>query len=382
MAEKTPQELMQIDLTPPPTGLDGPGRRLRGAAGNLELPRRRPRTSSTWACPTRASGRPTDEDWKLPENWKQIILDGLQGAAREVPLASRSSWTSACAAAPAPTSATSSSARGDPKNMPVLRAELLRSIYRNDFTTAGQDPRRAGRRPRAHRGRAQGVVLLLLPVHRVPALLGLLPLRHRHRRDHHDGPRAAEPRRAQHQLGHRAGGQLLPHRQPPRHPAPRLQGQRRVPRARTSRRSPGIKVDPPINKKGAEILFVIPSADYFADPGIYTFMGYLLLFHEIGLDYTLSTYASEGGNFGLFTSPRDDQAAQRQDLRRGQAARRQVDPRRRVRPHVAGAAPVHGHHERPGRLPRGAASRRSPGTRLRERRARRRWSTSASSPPT
>jgi Fe-S oxidoreductase len=31
-------------------------------------------------------------------------------------------------------------------------------------------------------------------------------------------------------------------------------------------------------------------------------MGYLLLFHELGLDYTLSTYASDGGNFGLFTS--------------------------------------------------------------------------------
>ena len=31
-------------------------------------------------------------------------------------------------------------------------------------------------------------------------------------------------------------------------------------------------------------------------------MGYMLLFHELGLDYTLSTYASEGGNFGLFTS--------------------------------------------------------------------------------
>jgi Fe-S oxidoreductase len=31
-------------------------------------------------------------------------------------------------------------------------------------------------------------------------------------------------------------------------------------------------------------------------------MGYLMLFHEIGLDYTFSTYASEGGNFGLFHS--------------------------------------------------------------------------------
>jgi Fe-S oxidoreductase len=64
----------------------------------------------------------------------------------------------------------------------------------------------------------------------------------------------------------------------------------------------GVKIVPSINRKGAEILFVIPSADYFADPGIYTFIGYLMLFEHIGLDYTLSAYASEGGNFGLFTS--------------------------------------------------------------------------------
>ncbi len=64
----------------------------------------------------------------------------------------------------------------------------------------------------------------------------------------------------------------------------------------------GIRVNPSINRKGAEVLFIVPSADYFAEPGIYTFMGYLLLLHTLGLDYTLSAYASEGGNFGLFTS--------------------------------------------------------------------------------
>ena len=64
----------------------------------------------------------------------------------------------------------------------------------------------------------------------------------------------------------------------------------------------GVRVEVPLNKKGAEILFVTPSGDYFADPGTYTCMGYMMLFHEIGLDYTFSTYASEGGNFGLFTS--------------------------------------------------------------------------------
>ena len=46
----------------------------------------------------------------------------------------------------------------------------------------------------------------------------------------------------------------------------------------------------------------MPSADYFGTPHYYTLLGYLALFHEIGLDYTFSAFASEGGNFGLFTS--------------------------------------------------------------------------------
>ena len=64
----------------------------------------------------------------------------------------------------------------------------------------------------------------------------------------------------------------------------------------------GVSVNPTFNRKGAEILFITPSGDVFGDPGVYTMMGYLLLFEHIGLDYTISTYASEGGNFGFFTS--------------------------------------------------------------------------------
>ncbi|NTV43534.1 MAG: (Fe-S)-binding protein, partial [Syntrophobacteraceae bacterium] len=64
----------------------------------------------------------------------------------------------------------------------------------------------------------------------------------------------------------------------------------------------GIRLEPTFNRKGAEVLFITPSGDVFADPGTYTLMGYMMLFHEIGLDYTWSTYASEGGNFGFFTS--------------------------------------------------------------------------------
>jgi len=62
----------------------------------------------------------------------------------------------------------------------------------------------------------------------------------------------------------------------------------------------GIEIHVPINKKGAEILFIMPSADFFGEPHWHTFKGYLKLFHQIGLDYTLSTYASEGGNFGTW----------------------------------------------------------------------------------
>ncbi len=67
-------------------------------------------------------------------------------------------------------------------------------------------------------------------------------------------------------------------------------------------REEGWDVEIPLNKKGAEILFVTPSADYFGDPHWYTMKGYVKLFHVLDLDYTLSTYASEGGNFGLFLS--------------------------------------------------------------------------------
>jgi [DsrC]-trisulfide reductase subunit K len=67
----------------------------------------------------------------------------------------------------------------------------------------------------------------------------------------------------------------------------------------------GIRMEPSFNRKGAEILFITPSGDVFADPGTYTCMGYMMLFHylqDLGLDLTWSTFASEGGNFGFFTS--------------------------------------------------------------------------------
>jgi Fe-S oxidoreductase len=54
----------------------------------------------------------------------------------------------------------------------------------------------------------------------------------------------------------------------------------------------------PVNEHGAEVLLVPPSADLFANTD--TMIGYAKLFHAAGISWTTSTYASEAGNFGLF----------------------------------------------------------------------------------
>ena len=62
----------------------------------------------------------------------------------------------------------------------------------------------------------------------------------------------------------------------------------------------GVEVKLPLDKKGSDILLVTPSADFFAEPHVDGLMGYAKVFHELGLDWTLSSYASEGANFGMF----------------------------------------------------------------------------------
>ncbi|WP_420265570.1 sulfate reduction electron transfer complex DsrMKJOP subunit DsrK [Candidatus Magnetominusculus dajiuhuensis] len=56
----------------------------------------------------------------------------------------------------------------------------------------------------------------------------------------------------------------------------------------------------PIDVEGAEVLFVTPSADFFASPHIESLYGYAKVFHQAGISWTMSTHASEGGNFGMF----------------------------------------------------------------------------------
>jgi Fe-S oxidoreductase len=62
----------------------------------------------------------------------------------------------------------------------------------------------------------------------------------------------------------------------------------------------GVRVRYPLDVVGAEILLVTPSADFFAEPHVDGLIGYGKVFHEAGVSWTVSSYASEAANFGMF----------------------------------------------------------------------------------
>ena len=62
----------------------------------------------------------------------------------------------------------------------------------------------------------------------------------------------------------------------------------------------GVTVRLPRDEKGADILVITPSADFFAEPHVDGLMGYAKVFHEAGVSWTLSSAASEAANFGMF----------------------------------------------------------------------------------
>jgi len=243
---------------------------------------------------------PAEDDWKLPENWEQILIDGM--AERLDNNRSFKLFMDVCVRCGACADKCHFFlGSGDPKNMPVLRAELLRSVYRRNFTTSGKVlGKLAGARELTEDvlkewwyyfyqctecrrcsvfcpyGIDQAEITLM-----GRELLNLLGLN----TDWISGPVANCYR-----VGNHVG----------------LEPQTIVDNLEFMQDDleeiTGKRIELSFNRKGAEILFVVPSGDLYAEPGTYTFMGYIMLFEQLGLDYTLSTYASEGGNFGFFTS--------------------------------------------------------------------------------
>ena len=62
----------------------------------------------------------------------------------------------------------------------------------------------------------------------------------------------------------------------------------------------GIDIKFPLDVKGAEVLLITPSADFFSEPHVESLIGYAKVFHAAGISWTLSSMASEAGNFGMF----------------------------------------------------------------------------------
>ena len=261
----------------------------------------KPKNLESLGLPNAHAWSPLEEDWKLPENWQQIVLDGLRErleGSRTLRIFMETCVRCGACAEKCPFYIGS----GDPKNMPVLRAELIRSIYRKYFTVTGRVlGELAGAReltPEVIKewfkyffqctecrrcavfcpygiDTAEFTMLgrdLLLRLG-ISANWVMEPAANCYRTGNHLG---IQPQGIKDSL------EFL---------------------AEELEEVTGIRVEVPINRKGADILFVTPSGDLMADPGTYTAMGYLALFHELGLNYTFSTYASEGGNFGLFASP-------------------------------------------------------------------------------
>jgi Fe-S oxidoreductase len=67
----------------------------------------------------------------------------------------------------------------------------------------------------------------------------------------------------------------------------------------------GAAVKYPLDVQGAEVLLVTPSADFFAEPHVDSLIGYGKVFHAAGISWTLSSKASEAGNFGMFIGSYD-----------------------------------------------------------------------------
>lgn len=260
----------------------------------------RPKYLEAVGMPNAREWSSAEEDWKLPEGWKDTIIEGIR--ERLSKYRSFHIFMDICVRCGACADKCHFFiGSGDPKNMPVLRAELLRSVYRKYFTVSGKLLGKAAgarelteevlkewwyyfyqctecRRCSVFCPYGIDTAEITLIARELLNLLGL-------NTDWIAGPVANCYTKGNH-LG------LEPHT---------IKSNIEF-MTEDIETVTGIKIEPTFNRKGAEILFVTPSGDLFGDPGNYTAMGYMMLFHELGIDYTWSTYASEGGNFGFFTS--------------------------------------------------------------------------------
>ena len=137
MAEHTPspQELVQITYHPSGSRdwLEPVTEMPKGTYCYSGLPK----NLNTLDLPNPREWQPYEKDWKLPPDWQQTILKGMQ--ERFEKYRSFRLFMDICVRCGACADKCHFYlGSGDPKNMPVMRAELMRSVYRRYFTTAGR----------------------------------------------------------------------------------------------------------------------------------------------------------------------------------------------------------------------------------------------------
>ena len=188
---------------------------------------------------------------------------------------------------------------GDPKNMPVARQDLMRKIYRRYFTVAGKYfPRLVGavdltrevldewysyfnqcsecRRCSVFCPYGIDTAEVTMAAREIMASIGL-------------GQKYSNEIIGKvHRIGNNLGipGPALVNT---------LEGLEEDTKDET-----GLDIKFPLDVKGAEVLLITPSADFFSEPHVESLIGYAKVFHAAGISWTLSSHASEAGNFGMF----------------------------------------------------------------------------------
>jgi Fe-S oxidoreductase len=188
---------------------------------------------------------------------------------------------------------------GDPKNMPVARQELFRKVYRRHFTWSGKlFPKLVGaedlteavlddwyryfnqcsecRRCSVYCPYGIDTAEITMAAHEVMDSIGV-------------GQKYTNEIIGKvHKIGNNLGL-----------PGPALENTLETLEEEV-KEDTGLDVRFPLNVKGAEVLVVTPSADFFAEPHVYSLVGYAKVFHAAGISWTMSSHASEAANFGLF----------------------------------------------------------------------------------
>jgi Fe-S oxidoreductase len=235
---------------------------------------------------------------ELADNWKETALDKMDellNKYRSLPV-----FLDSCVKCGACTDKCHYYlGTGDPKNMPVARQDLLRKVYRRYFTTAGKlFPRLVGavdlteeviedwyryyhqcsecRRCSVYCPFGIDTAEITMAGREILASIGV-------------GQKYSNEIIGKvHKIGNNLG---LP--EPAL--ADTLEGLEEE-----IEEDIAVPVKLPLDESNADVLLVTPSADFFAEPHVDGLIGYAKVFHQAGISWTLSSYASEAANFGIF----------------------------------------------------------------------------------